>query len=177
VVAAPLLSWGSNPTIRQPVPQRVRQLVCLRRHSRWNQVPLQSLLVLLLRLLKLVPPLPSLYEQHEMVRRVDQLFALTDQIEARYTKAKQYIDGLKQSFLPKAFRDELVPQDPNEEPASILLERIRQARAGRQPRPSVSRTKKSPSPKAKEEWEQLNRSFIQVGSTGEANSNGAATEI
>jgi type I restriction enzyme S subunit len=73
-------------------------------------------------------PLPSVTEQHEIVRRVDQLFALADQVEARYAKAKQHIDSLKQSILAKAFRGDLVPQDPNDEPASSLLQRIREAR-------------------------------------------------
>jgi type I restriction enzyme S subunit len=72
--------------------------------------------------------LPPLSEQREIVRRVDQLFALADQVEARYAKAKQYVDSLKQSILAKAFRGELVPQDPNDEPATVLIERIRETR-------------------------------------------------
>jgi type I restriction enzyme S subunit len=78
-------------------------------------------------------PLPLLAEQQEIVRRVDELFALADQVEARYAKAKQYVDGLKQSILAKAFRGELVLQDPNEEPGTLLIERIREAR-GTKPR-------------------------------------------
>jgi len=70
-------------------------------------------------------PLPPLPEQQEIVRRVEALFALANHLEARYTKAKAYVDKLTQSILAKAFRGELVPQDPNDEPASVLLERIR----------------------------------------------------
>ena len=66
-----------------------------------------------------------LYEQHEIVRRVEQLLTLADQLEARYSKAQAHVDRLTQSLLAKAFRGELVPQDPNDEPASALLERIR----------------------------------------------------
>ncbi|WP_281415287.1 restriction endonuclease subunit S [Geobacter hydrogenophilus] len=69
-----------------------------------------------------LPPLP---EQHEIVRRVEALFTLADQLEGRYQKAKAHVDRLTQSILAKAFRGELVPQDPNDEPASVLLERIR----------------------------------------------------
>ena len=70
-------------------------------------------------------PLPPLTEQHEIVRRVEELFALADRIEARYQKAKAQVDKLTQSILAKAFRGELVPQDPNDEPASALLKRIK----------------------------------------------------
>ncbi|AND69512.1 hypothetical protein ATSB10_20580 [Dyella thiooxydans] len=73
-------------------------------------------------------PLPSRDEQDEIVRRVEQLFAFADQLEAKVAIAKQRIDTLTQSILAKAFRGELVPQDPNDEPASMLLERIRAQR-------------------------------------------------
>jgi type I restriction enzyme S subunit len=57
------------------------------------------------------------------------LFTLADQLEARYAKAKADVEKLTQSILAKAFRGELVPQDPNDEPASTLLERIRSQRS------------------------------------------------
>jgi type I restriction enzyme S subunit len=72
--------------------------------------------------------LPPLAEQQEIVRRVEVLFALADQIEARYAKAKTHVERLTQSILAKAFRGELVPQDPNDEPASVLLERIKKGK-------------------------------------------------
>jgi len=48
-----------------------------------------------------------------------------DKIEARYAKAKAMLDKMPQSILAKAFRGELVAQDPTDEPASVLLERIK----------------------------------------------------
>jgi len=69
-----------------------------------------------------LPPLP---EQHEIVRRVEALFAVADRLEARYQSALNLVDQLTPSLLAKAFRGELVPQDPNDEPAEKLLERIR----------------------------------------------------
>lgn len=69
-------------------------------------------------------PLPPLEEQKEIVRQVDKLFALADKVEDHYKKAKLRVDKLSQSVLAKAFRGELVPQDPNDEPAEKLLERI-----------------------------------------------------
>jgi type I restriction enzyme S subunit len=68
--------------------------------------------------------LPPLAEQQEIVRRVESLIGLADQIGARYAKAKAHVDKLTPSLLAKAFRGDLVPQDPNDEPASVLLERI-----------------------------------------------------
>lgn len=76
------------------------------------------------QLKKVLIPYPPLSEQKEIVRQVDHLFALADKLEAHYHKAKARIDKLSQSVLAKAFRGELVPQDPNDEPAEKLLERI-----------------------------------------------------
>ena len=73
--------------------------------------------------------LPPYEEQTEIVRRVERLFAFADQLEARVEAAQARIDRLTQSILAKAFRGELVPQDPNDEPASVLLERIKAQRA------------------------------------------------
>jgi len=90
-----------------------------------------------------LPPLP---EQHEIVRRVEALFTLADQLEAHYRSAKAHVDRLTQSILAKAFRGELVPQDPADKPASVLLERIRAARAKSTPAP---RSKVTPRPTQK----------------------------
>lgn len=72
--------------------------------------------------------LPSIAEQKEIVRRAQGLFTLADQLEARLTTARKLVDRLTPALLAKAFRGELLPQDPSEEPASALLERIRAAR-------------------------------------------------
>lgn len=67
----------------------------------------------------------SLSEQVEIVRRVEALFKLIDQIESRYNVAKVGVDQLTRSILAKAFRGELVPQDAKDEPAAKLLERVK----------------------------------------------------
>jgi type I restriction enzyme, S subunit len=77
-------------------------------------------------------PVPPLEEQHEIVRRVETLFAKADRIEAQYQKARQEVDRLTPALLAKAFRGELVPQDPNDEPASILLERVKAEKEGKE---------------------------------------------
>lgn len=78
---------------------------------------------------KCMIPAPKIDEQTEIVRRVEQLFAFTDQLEAKIKTAQARINHLTQSILAKAFRGELVPQDPNDEPASELLARIQAQRA------------------------------------------------
>ncbi|MFQ5786406.1 MAG: restriction endonuclease subunit S [Thermodesulfobacteriota bacterium] len=74
-------------------------------------------------------PFPPLEEQHEIVCHVDKLFTFADKLEEHYQKAKEKVDKFPQSVLSKAFRGELVPQDPNDEPAEKLLERIKEEKA------------------------------------------------
>ncbi|WP_210467307.1 restriction endonuclease subunit S [Vibrio crassostreae] len=71
---------------------------------------------------------PPLEEQKEIVRLVEQYFVFADTIEAQVKKAQAKVDNLTQSILAKAFRGELVLQDPNDESADKLLERIAKAR-------------------------------------------------
>jgi len=73
--------------------------------------------------------LPPLEEQRQIVRRVDVLFQLADAVEKRYDAGRTSVENLTQSVLAKAFRGELVPQDPADEPASVLLERIAERRS------------------------------------------------
>jgi type I restriction enzyme S subunit len=73
-------------------------------------------------------PLPSPDEQIEIVRRAHELFTLADQLKAKLTVARKIVEHLTPALLAKAFRGELVPQDPSDDPASVLLERIRAAR-------------------------------------------------
>ncbi len=74
-------------------------------------------------------PLPPLPEQQEIVRRVEALFALADKLEARFQRAQAQVEKLTASVLARAFAGQLVPQNPADEPAAVLLERIRR-RAG-----------------------------------------------
>lgn len=85
-------------------------------------------------LLDIQIPYPSNDEKKEIVRRVESLFALADTVEKQYLATKQRLDRLTQSLLAKAFRGELVPQNPNDEPASELLARIKASRATEAPK-------------------------------------------
>lgn len=73
--------------------------------------------------------LPLIEEQTEIVRRVASLFAFADRLEARLQSAQTAAERLTPALLAKAFRGELVPQDPSDEPATELLRRLREARA------------------------------------------------
>lgn len=73
--------------------------------------------------------LPTLAEQHEIVRRVETLFAFADRVEARCAAARKQAGQLTPALLAKAFRGELVPQDPADEPAAELLKRLAARRA------------------------------------------------
>jgi type I restriction enzyme S subunit len=90
-------------------------------------------------------PLPSLPEQDEIVRRVDALLSCADRLEVRYTAASAQVELLTPALLAKAFGGGLVPQDPNDEPASMLLERIRATRAAVGEKPArKARTERKP---------------------------------
>ena len=65
--------------------------------------------------------------------RAKALLALADRMEARLATAANAAKRLVPSVLAKAFRGELVPQDPADEPAQALLDRLRAARASEPP--------------------------------------------
>lgn len=85
------------------------------------------------RLKELTIPLVSLEEQTEIVRRVELLMGYADRLEARLQAAQTATERLTPALLAKAFRGELVPQDPSDEPAAELLRRLREARAAATP--------------------------------------------
>ncbi|MGE6760750.1 restriction endonuclease subunit S [Corallococcus interemptor] len=70
-------------------------------------------------------PLPSLAEQAQIVRKIDAAMSHARGIARACTEAVSRTPSLEAAILAKAFRGELVPQDPTDEPASALLQRIR----------------------------------------------------
>jgi len=83
-------------------------------------------------------PVPDAEEATEIARLINVAFARADRLEAEAARARALIDRLESSILAKAFRGELVPQDPNDEPANMLLDRIRAQRAAA-PKPKRGR--------------------------------------
>ena len=70
-------------------------------------------------------PIPPLDEQERLARRLEELISFIDSINADEGKLVRIIEQTKSKILDLAIRGQLVPQDPNDEPASVLLERIR----------------------------------------------------
>jgi type I restriction enzyme, S subunit len=68
---------------------------------------------------QLAVPVPTLNEQKEIVRRIEGLFSAANALGVNVGAAHARVDRLTQSVLAKAFRGELVPQDPSEEPFAI----------------------------------------------------------
>jgi type I restriction enzyme, S subunit len=74
-------------------------------------------------------PFGPVTQQQDVVHRIETAFAWVNRLSSETTSARNLIDHLDQVILAKAFQGELVPQDPNDEPASMLLERIRAERS------------------------------------------------
>jgi type I restriction enzyme S subunit len=70
-------------------------------------------------------PLPSLAEQYAIANRIGHIFSVADETAALVVQSSSQAERLRQSIWKKAFRGELVPQDPQDEPARILLERAK----------------------------------------------------
>lgn len=98
----------------------------------------------LFRIEQIVFPLSHPSEQHQIVSEIERRFSVADEIEKTVDHSLKQAERLRQSVLEKAFEGKLVPQDPNDEPAEKLLERIRGQRAKEvaEKRVTVSRLKR-----------------------------------
>lgn len=97
----------------------------------------------------IVFPLPSLAEQEQIVSLVEERMSIINELETSIEKGLKQAERQRQSILHKAFTGQLVPQDPNDEPASVLLERIQQERQREQQKtqkvpPKTVRSKRVP---------------------------------
>ena len=77
------------------------------------------------KLAKFLTPIPPLQEQERIVSIIESTFALIDEIESNKLSLAQFIKQAKSKVLELAIRGKLIPQNPNDETASVLLEKIR----------------------------------------------------
>ena len=77
-------------------------------------------------------PMPDEAYRNLYIELLKSVFARADRLEAEAARARALLDRLEAAILAKAFRGELVPQDPADEPASLLLDRIRARRGNAQ---------------------------------------------
>lgn len=91
--------------------------------------------------------LPPILEQQKIVEEIEQRFSVADEIEKTVENTLKQAERLRQSILKKAFEGNLVPQNPDDEPASVLLERIKAEKAKK----ASKKTRKS---KKSEKYEQ-----------------------
>ena len=95
--------------------------------------------------LGLATPFCDFQEQSILIQKLEAKLSEIDQIEQTITTSLQQSEALRQSIFKKAFSGQLVPQDPNDEPASELLARIKAERASTQKKsiPVKRRTQKA----------------------------------
>ena len=96
----------------------------------------------LTRMIWITVPLPPLNEQAQIVLEIERHFSVISEVEEEVESNLSRADRLRQSILKQAFSGQLVPQDPNDEPASLLLERIRA-----QPTSLAKAAKEKPAPR------------------------------
>ena len=80
------------------------------------------------RVQEILFPLPPMAEQTRIVAEVERRLSVIQQTEATVEASLARAERLRQSILKQAFSGKLVPQDPDDEPASVMLERIRAER-------------------------------------------------
>ena len=94
--------------------------------------------------------LPSLPEQERIVSEIERHFSVANDTEATLDAELKRAERLRQSILKHAFSGKIVPQDPNDEPASVLLEKIRDEKEHQQPKEKKRTTKVKTTSSAKQ---------------------------
>lgn len=87
-------------------------------------VAIRRIILATLKNIKVFYP-SDISEQERIVEEIEKRFAKADKMLEVVEKSLKFAEQLKQSVLKKAFEGKLVPQNPNDEPASVLLERIK----------------------------------------------------
>ena len=90
----------------------------------------------------MIVPVPPMREQSKIVETIKSTLAFIDNLDASYNGLSSTIQIVKSKILDLAVRGKLIPQDPNDEPASVLLERIRAEKEELIKRGKIKRDKK-----------------------------------
>ncbi len=114
------ISWHGNTFGRRWFEERGRQTTNL---ASLNLTTLKSFPV----------PAPPLDEQRRVVAEIERQLSIADAMAAEIDRALKRSTALRRSILERAFSGQLVPQDPSDESASVLLERIAAERVAKQP--------------------------------------------
>lgn len=150
--------WLKSPTVRQVIEQTARSTSGV---NNINSEEIKSLEF----------TMPPLDEQTEIVRRVEQLFAFTDQLEAKIKTAQARVNYLTQSILAKAFRGELTADwrvanlelISGENSADVLLKKIKAERESHAKQPKARRASTN-----KKSGQHMSKGIITVTSALEA---------
>ncbi|WP_010244350.1 restriction endonuclease subunit S [Acetivibrio cellulolyticus] len=86
-------------------------------------------------------PYPEVHVAQKIVQEIESRLSVCDKMEEAIEKSLAQAEALRQSILKKAFEGKLVPQDPNDEPAEKLLERIRLENQNSTPKPTKKKAK------------------------------------
>ncbi len=95
-------------------------------------------------------PLPPLAEQERIVAKIEEIFAIIDEVEKNITENKKLSKVLYNKILSLAMQGKLVKQNENDEPASILLEKIKKEKAELLKQGKIKKEKELPPIKADE---------------------------
>ncbi len=90
---------------------------------------------------KILVPIPPLPEQQCIITEIERCFCIANKAETTIAAELKRAERLRQSILKQAFYGKLAPQDPNDEPASVLLEKIREEKEYQQPKHEKKTTK------------------------------------
>ena len=99
---------------------------------------------------KISNSLPPLTEQAQIVSELERHLSAADKAEATIDAELKRAERLRQSILKHAFSGKLVPQDPNDEPASVLLKQIKEEKSRQQSEQKKRTTKAKATPSAKQ---------------------------